>query len=118
MRVPAPDLRDTCTGDAGSPRGRLEEAKHKRAQSSISVNPRCRRVSWCTFPLGSFASELCQGAGAGFNNEPKGLEVCCSPLASAGDEREQRLDFSGRLLCLLRIGQLSTVEPLKVKVPR
>lgn len=61
---------------------------------------------------------LCQGAGAGFNNEPKGLEVCCSPLASAGDEREQRLDFSGRLLCLLRIGQLSTVEPLKVKVPR
>lgn len=54
MRVPAPDLRDTCTGDAGSPRGRLEEAKHKRAQSSISVNPRLQAGFLVYFSAGLF----------------------------------------------------------------
>lgn len=84
----------------------------------------CRWVSWRTFLLGSLASESLPGAGAGFINEPRGLEIC-SPLASAGDKREQRLDFScfevGQedfCVCSEQIGQLSTVEPLKANLPR
>lgn len=83
----------------------------------------CRPVSWCTFRLGSFASESLPGAGAGFNNEPRGLEIC-SPLTSTGDEHEQSLDFScsevGQedfRVCSEQTGRLSTVEPLEVNLP-